>query len=342
MSKAETLDKVFLDYLKEIQRTYVDFPKIQRLRLERWIQKLAESSTPNPTWKVLFLSYPFFLFDIFMQLHRNAYAKFLLSQILARTISDPFHESPPDGPLPSFPSHHKHKLKSVMGVHESSFWRDIYDRIHQTPKIDMDGDIPGHRHSSTTKKTQDDYAMVQDKEIRSMSILIKEQATRIDVLEKQLQDERLQHELEIQRIYHSNRAEIGRLKQAIAASNSVSSFVAQSPSPPMASSHRAPPTPLGTNTTRRHVQAGKVDESLSHNKSQTITSEEYLNGLRANARNGSVFGGGESIGIAARGGVGEDQPPKLKITSAKEDDDYLQYLQRFQIEMKNLQLSGAS
>lgn len=112
----DSSDRIFLNYLKEISQTYRVLPKSLRLRTEKWVEKLTQTGS-NPTWKK----------------HRNSYAKLLLNAVVLRSLTDPFHTNPPDGPLPTFPSHLKCNLKDMMGAHESSFWRDLFSQVAHDP-----------------------------------------------------------------------------------------------------------------------------------------------------------------------------------------------------------------
>jgi len=44
-------NKPFTDCIKEIESNYVSFPKAHRIRIERWIEKLVTSSDLNPKWR---------------------------------------------------------------------------------------------------------------------------------------------------------------------------------------------------------------------------------------------------------------------------------------------------
>ena len=94
-------DKVFSSVLHEIERYYMDFSKANRIRVEKWAEKLALTGH-NLTWKR----------------QRNAYAKLLLHMILNRDLSAPFSSLPPEGSLASFPAHLK--AYSVRGAYDRS------------------------------------------------------------------------------------------------------------------------------------------------------------------------------------------------------------------------------
>mmetsp|Transcript_8161 Transcript_8161/g.12196 ORF Transcript_8161/g.12196 Transcript_8161/m.12196 type:complete len:111 (-) Transcript_8161:251-583(-) len=84
------------------------------IRVEKWVEKLVIVGK-NHVWKK----------------DRNMYARLLLSMVIAKTMEEPFHTTPSDGPLSPFPVYLKSKLKGVVGPHESFFWRDVYERMAQ-------------------------------------------------------------------------------------------------------------------------------------------------------------------------------------------------------------------
>ena len=94
-------DRAFLSVLHEIERYYKELAKGTRIRIEKWVQKLAMTGH-NLTWKR----------------HRNAYAKLLLHMVLNRQIEAPFNSLPPEGSLSSFPVHLK--AYTVRGAYNSS------------------------------------------------------------------------------------------------------------------------------------------------------------------------------------------------------------------------------
>jgi hypothetical protein len=106
-------DYTFLCYLKEIEIRYTIFPKSCRVRIERWIEKLIRV---EPSHSLLIKE-------------RNLYIRLLLEMIFARSLSYPFTQLPDDGPLPSFPTQFKSRMKNLVGIHESLFWRDLYERL---------------------------------------------------------------------------------------------------------------------------------------------------------------------------------------------------------------------
>ena len=105
----------FVLWVKEIELRYGDMPKDQRIRVERWLDKLACTDS----------NYSFVK-------DRNMYAKLLLDMVFAKRLTYPFHVSPPEGSLPRFPNHLKHSLKNAIGAHETHYWRELYKKIITT------------------------------------------------------------------------------------------------------------------------------------------------------------------------------------------------------------------
>lgn len=191
----DSQDRIFTSYLKEISTTYHILPKPLRLRVEKWIEKLSSIGN-NPTWKK----------------HRNAYVRLLLNHVLAKNLTEPFHCNPPDGPLATFPSHLRCQLKSLLGAHESSFWREIFSQVNE--------------RSSTTPRQEVMYdnKETNSRDIQDMTLLIKEQAKRIELLEQQLHDERLQNELQAQRTQYAHRIELEKLRKSFQQSKNTPNY----------------------------------------------------------------------------------------------------------------------
>eukprot|EP01031_Cornospumella_fuschlensis_P029458 gene29458-35557_t len=176
-------EEAFVRCLQEIERTYVHLPKSLRIRTEKWIEKLVSTGS-NLVWRK----------------HRNAYVRLLLNMVVTRTFSEPFHVLPPEGPLPSFPAHVKAFQKDLIGPHETKFWRELYQRATEVAKENPSTDAV---NSSILASNAADSAVF--KEVRNLNLLIREQAVKIDQLEQQLKHERMQYELEIQRLHLSYR-----------------------------------------------------------------------------------------------------------------------------------------
>jgi hypothetical protein len=109
----DTEDYAFLCYLKEIEIRYTMLPKSSRIRIEKWIEKLIEVGTTNSI----------------MTKDRNLYTRLLLEMLITKSVSYPFTTLPSDGPLPLFPTNLKLRMKNFIGLHESLFWKDLYERL---------------------------------------------------------------------------------------------------------------------------------------------------------------------------------------------------------------------
>lgn len=122
---------------------------------------------------------------------------------MSKSFTEPFDSPPPDGPLQSFPMYLKSKLKGSVGVHESYFWRDLYERMNSSSII-----------PSTPITIQNNTSQAitpSGREINNLRLLIKEQAHRIQLLEEQIYEERLKHDVDMQNMLEKQRREIHSL-----------------------------------------------------------------------------------------------------------------------------------
>lgn len=179
----------FLSVVKEIEAQYIHLPKSSRIRVERWVERLVTAGG-NKAWIR----------------HRNAYARLLLGQVLAKKLVEPFAEMPATGgSLPPFPAHLMHHLRSVLGTHEGSFWRDLYSRM------DLDASKYDHLAASSSHPVASSSSPFSSSDLSGpnavasipndlagLKMLIREQMARISLLEQQLHAERVQHEVELQ------------------------------------------------------------------------------------------------------------------------------------------------
>ena len=199
------LDKAFLLIVREVERGYQLFSKQQRLRIEKWVEKLVTSSVDNYVWRR----------------HRNEYAKLLLHMVILRRLGDPFHQCPPDGPLAQFPKHltQYHLRDKASDSHEISFWKEIYQRL---------GDRQSRLDLSSTSKFTDSLEpfpndltndLPLDRELKYLKINDGEHKLRIDLLEQQLRDEKLHYALQIQSLESAHRMEVSAYAEAIAATS---------------------------------------------------------------------------------------------------------------------------
>lgn len=186
----DNLELTFAKCLREIEKSYKILTKPLRIRVEKWVEKLVVSGS-NGQWRK----------------HRNAYARLLLNMIIAQKMTEPFHTQPPDGPLPTFPFHLRSFSKDLLGSHEASFWKGLYDGMQQSAvNSHMSGakDIASHYDNSAD-------ATRYSRELASLSVLVQEQQEKIRLLEEQLREERIRHELQLQRLLFTHRAEMEQL-----------------------------------------------------------------------------------------------------------------------------------
>jgi hypothetical protein len=196
MNMNDTLDRTFMDAIKEIELNYISLSKPLRLRIEKWIEKLCTVSGII-TWRK----------------ERNIYTRLLLNMIMRRQLTEPFHTLPPDGSLPNLANYLK-RNPDDLGTHESRFWRDLYKRVGVSPEkskpvnIEVE-DVNRYNNNSNNNSNNNN----QQNELKTLNNLVREQAIRIKLLEHQLHDERIQTELQIQRLQHLHRSELNNLQQ---------------------------------------------------------------------------------------------------------------------------------
>lgn len=93
-------DKSFIEMVEEIQREYIKFSKPERIRIERWIEKLVSVVSVN-----FVREQNDFAGNLQWRRERNLYTKNLLDCVIKRSLREPFHALPPNGPLMQLPSH---------------------------------------------------------------------------------------------------------------------------------------------------------------------------------------------------------------------------------------------
>ncbi len=219
------MDSTFVKYIEEIEKLYIHLPKSQRVRIEKWVEKLVSIGS-NVVWRK----------------HRNAYTKLLLNMVISKNISEPFNSLPPEGPLPSYPFHIKPITKDLVGVHETTFWRDLYKRLQEQDTkehISLSHLQDRSYHSGLPQSKSSPFGSNPlSREIDNLQILIKEQEQKILLLEQQLHEDRVKHELQIQRINYSHRMEIHQLLQNTQSNNDGSQAPLSSHKLPSFLSHR--------------------------------------------------------------------------------------------------------
>ena len=303
-----------MECLVEIQKSYVNIPKPLRLRTEKWCEKLANSGGTNRVW----------------QKSRNNYAKLLLGMVCNCSFEEPFHVMPNDGALPTFPSYLKSKLKSSFGPHESAFWRQLYGDIRDQPTDKSEQSI-----SEKETKTRENFSrftgvISNQKEIQTLSLLAREQEQRIMILEQQLRDERLSHELEIQRLNYSHRIEGGV--------RSSSSEDRGSGSPKMKSLLLSPRGKLNASSSQSRYNDVESDKDASSSSFYGDYQPSHLSVAKLNLStyDPPAFAN-HSSGRGRSGGAGGLYEVR---NVEEEDEDFLNYIDQFQQEIQKSINSG--
>eukprot|EP01017_Pseudomicrothorax_dubius_P034877 TRINITY_DN482_c0_g1_i2.p1 TRINITY_DN482_c0_g1~~TRINITY_DN482_c0_g1_i2.p1 ORF type:complete len:111 (+),score=19.63 TRINITY_DN482_c0_g1_i2:227-559(+) len=78
------VDEEFIRIMYEIEQSYNDLNKHEKIRVEQWTKKLCQITT-NVTWKQ----------------NRNLYARLLLDQVIKKRLEEPFSKMPPESSLPT-------------------------------------------------------------------------------------------------------------------------------------------------------------------------------------------------------------------------------------------------
>lgn len=299
----DTLDRLFVSYLKEIERSYIGFPKQIRIRIEKWITKLANVGR-NPVWRK----------------NRNNYAKLLLNMVVIKSLTEPFHIPPSDDPLPTLPAYLLGRnYKDLMGPHESSFWRETYELLslskhqesmdltqseHYIEKKDLTDEFHDkYMEYKYNYKNQSPSSSGLDREVddstSNLKRLILEQQQQLKALLEQLTHERLKHEIELQQIIKSSS------RQSSDRFDSTTTF----------KSHQAQVQILLN-------QSNQPEESQQ--SSLTIKTPSSLKDTRFNEENGSNI-------------VNTVANKSLDLLGG--EAEFLNYLEEFQHDLKLLQLS---
>lgn len=203
------LDRSFLVTIKEIERGYILLSKQQKIRTEKWVEKLVISGVENYVWKK----------------HRNEYANLLLHMVILKRLSAPFHVLPPDGQLCQFPKHFtSYELRDkAPHPHQLTFWSDIYSRLSDPQ---MNGTLCSSKRYRGAFESQyrespssnsfycRDYTQNRSNE--------GEYKLQVDLLEQQLKEEKVRYGLNVQKLEHAHKIELSAYADAVASTSSVS------------------------------------------------------------------------------------------------------------------------
>jgi len=311
----DTLDRTFMDALKEIELNYISLSKPLRLRIEKWIEKLCTVSGVN-TWRK----------------ERNIYARLLLNMILRRQLTEPFHQYPPDGSLPNLANHLK-RNPDDLGSHESQFWRSLYKRVGVSPNKNNNNN--SNNKSYSIIDIEENNTNINNNhninEIKNLNNLVREQAIRIKLLEQQLHDERIQTELQIQRLQHLHRVELNNFQQQ--ATNMYSSSSGGSSS----------------SSSSNHINSNIVDNhhNFVHNiiKKTEIQSnspfvDNFLHNMESEINNATTtplkYENISSASIANNNNNNNNNNKNNMSQKPTDPEAFLAYLDKFQNEIKKL------
>jgi hypothetical protein len=331
-------------------------------RIEHWVEKLSLTGS-NATWRR----------------DRDLYAKMLLNMVISKKLEEPFDRSPAEGPLAPFPQHLRCKLKGMMGPHETTFWRDVYanvgDKSKERESILISQSASSNRPSHSNSKS--DHTLLERREHDNLVFLNHELERKVMLLEQQLHEERLQHEIELQRLLNHQRNELLRLKDA--------SFGLKTSSSPPKQRERNNDGGLrnqsrGTKSTatfesmglnqssrrsdihRSSVKTADIVPNASQTDMQTSfalkTSKSPFAKEESSAQlDYSNFDGTKSSGLAANKLLDQQERLNQELTTKEnlllqqhlsnnesnnstipeDESDFLKYLERFQNEIKKLQ-----
>ena len=164
----------------QIEKNYIHLSKQERLRVERWVEKLVSSVCPLVAWKR----------------DRNAYISLLHRMVKSKQLSTPFHSIPPDGILPRFPTyiiHHNENIHTVSAgdTRHERFWSSIHHHLSSQPTSSS---------SATPQKKIPTYHDKSEQENR-----------RVIILEQLLRDERLKHCWQLNQLDAIHKSELSSL-----------------------------------------------------------------------------------------------------------------------------------
>jgi Domain of unknown function (DUF4485) len=203
------LDRSFLVTIKEIERGYIFLSKHQKIRTEKWVEKLVISGVENYVWKK----------------HRNEYAKLLLHMVILKRLSAPFHMPPPDGQLCQFPKHFtSYELKDkAPHPHQLTFWSDIYSRLTEPqlngtvyPSRRYRGVFESHFRESPSSNSFNSRDFTQNRSNEG------EYKLQVDLLEQQLKEEKVRYGLNVQKLEHAHKVELSAYAEAVASTSATS------------------------------------------------------------------------------------------------------------------------
>jgi Domain of unknown function (DUF4485) len=203
------LDRSFLVTIKEIERGYIFLSKQQKIRTEKWVEKLVISGVENYVWKK----------------HRNEYAKLLLHMVILKRLSAPFHMLPPDGQLCQFPKHFtSYELKDkAPHPHQVTFWSDIYNRFSETQMTGTASPSKRYRGVSESQYQESPSSnSFYSRDFTQNRSNEGEYKLQVDLLEQQLKEEKVRYGLNVQKLEHAHKVELSAYAEAVASTSAIS------------------------------------------------------------------------------------------------------------------------
>lgn len=331
------MDKGFDDCIKEIESNYVSFPKVNRIRIEKWVEKLVMSTSSNLKWRK----------------HRDLYARYLLSLVISKRLDEPFTQLPPDGPLPSFPVEKIYKCKDLLGSRESKFWRQMYNSLTTTQSIKQNVSLNDQERNYFQRTNNYSTKLIPGQDMHNLNLIIKEQASRIELLEEKLHEERLRHEMQIRQLINKYGKQfnswnfINRSSQTAASPTYTdlqhTSILRPSSRPNSADAKVSQPPSLGSNSysNQNRINPTVYSQSMhvESNRSQPTTTTTCMSNTATQRRMGrpKLSDIDSGYASAAESEVTDDAiSNRLKGHKKEVWIDYMQYLDKFQHEIKNM------
>lgn len=189
MEIASAMDELFFYCLKLIEESCLFLPESVKTHVGRWTNKLALSGNKE---------------------ERNEFAKLLLGMIITGNLEAPFDAVPSEGPL-QFAALNKKSLGSLVFT---------YCRNGEQSGNSKEKAHPGHEKESTHANQNYTSKVVssgveQSRKTHVLNPVFGEQNQRVELLEQQLQEERIQHELQLHRHFYNSRLKMNSLKHQI-------------------------------------------------------------------------------------------------------------------------------
>lgn len=189
MEIASAMDELFFCCLKLIEESCLFLPESIKTHVGRWTNKLALSGNKE---------------------ERNEFAKLLLGMIITGNLEAPFDAVPSEGPL------------QIAALNKKSLGSLVLTFCRHGEKSDNSKEKapPGHEKESTHANQNYTSKVVssgveQSRKTHVLNPVFGEQNQRVELLEQQLQEDRIQHELQLHRHFYNSRLRMNSLKHQI-------------------------------------------------------------------------------------------------------------------------------